>query len=104
MARRGTRHVQGYFLRGPIPLDWLTACREMSGKTIMTALAIWWQSGMHDTREGLKITTKGLARFGVDRKAKDRALKSLEEAGLIAVAREPGKNPVVGILDGPKGS
>jgi DNA-binding transcriptional ArsR family regulator len=99
MARTRTRYVEGYFLRGPIPLDWLTALTDMSGKTVMTALAIWWQAGLHGKREGLKLTTAGLQRFGVDRKAKDRALKALEDAGLISVVRKAGKNPAVSILE-----
>src|SRR5271166_1190233 len=72
-----TVYIQGLFLRGPIPLDWLTACHDMSGKTIMVALAIWWQAGIHG-RQNIKLTTAGLKRFGVDRKAKDRALTALE--------------------------
>jgi hypothetical protein len=85
------------FLRGPIPLNWLTACQEMSGKTIMVALAIWWQAGMHG-RQNLKLTTSGLKRFGVDRKAKDRALATLEEAGLVSVLRQRGRNPLITLL------
>jgi hypothetical protein len=85
------------FLRGPIPLNWLTACSDMSGKTIMAALAIWFQSGMHG-RHNFKLTTSGLQRFGVDRKAKDRALAALEEAGLITVTRQRGRNPLITLV------
>ena len=93
-----TVYVQGQpFLRGPIPLNWLTACNDMSGKTIMAALAIWWQAGMHG-RQNVKLTTSGLQALGVDRKAKDRALAALEEAGLIAVTRQRGRNPLISLI------
>ena len=45
------------------------------------------------------LTTAILNRFHVDRKAKYRALRALEVAGLISVSRQPRKNPVVTILD-----
>jgi hypothetical protein len=92
-----TVYVEGLFLRGPVPLNWLTACNEMSGKTIMAALAIWWQAGMHG-RQNIKLTTSGLKRFGVDRKAKDRALVTLEKAGLVRIQRHRGRNPLITLV------
>ena len=47
----------------------------------------------------MRLTTAILKRFGVNRKAKYRALKSLEDAGLIRVHRELRKNSVVTILE-----
>ena len=31
------------FLRGPIPLGWVTAAASLPGKTINVALALWWR-------------------------------------------------------------
>jgi hypothetical protein len=39
-------------------------------------------------------------RFGLNRNAKYRALRSLENAGLVDVERKLGRSPVVTILDG----
>ncbi len=47
----------------------------------------------------LKLTTAVLNRFGINRKVKTRALTALEGAGLISVSRQPGKNPLVSILE-----
>ena len=47
----------------------------------------------------ITLTTAILQRFGVGRKAKYRALKHLQSAGLIAVHQKPRRNPVVTILD-----
>jgi DNA-binding transcriptional ArsR family regulator len=49
-------------------------------------------------RQNIKLTTSGLKRFGVDRKAKDRALAALEEAGLISVIRQRGRNPLITLV------
>jgi DNA-binding transcriptional ArsR family regulator len=46
----------------------------------------------------VRLTTAILKRFSVNRKAKYRALKGLEDAGLVRVRREPRRNPVVTIL------
>jgi hypothetical protein len=47
----------------------------------------------------ITLTTAILQRFGVNRKAKYRALEHLQEAGLIAVHQKPRRNPVVTILE-----
>jgi len=40
-----------------------------------------------------------LQKLGVDRDAKARCLKALQEAGLITVDQQPGRNPRVTILE-----
>jgi hypothetical protein len=92
--------VDGEFLRGPIPLAWLgRVCRLRGQKVLAVALAVWFVSGLRGRREGLKVTTRVVQRFGVnDRSAKKRALDALERAGLIRVDRQQGKNPLVTIL------
>src|SRR5262249_13109563 len=41
------RHKQGeHFLRGPIPLKWLTMASSLPGKALHVALAIWYGSGL----------------------------------------------------------
>jgi hypothetical protein len=87
------------FLKGPIPLPWLAAASMLSGKAPPTVgLAVWFEAGRRKSRE-VKLTTAILKRFGVNRKAKYRALKSLEKSRLVRVRREPRRNPVVTILD-----
>src|SRR5437588_346682 len=87
--------IKGEFLRGPIPRSWLSRACALPGKATATALAIWFLSGLRGRTDNLKLTSGILARFHVDRSAKSRALKALEEAGLISVKREARKNPVV---------
>ena len=92
------KQIKGEFLKGPIPLDWLSAACGLDGKAALAvSLAIWFESGRRRSKQ-VKLTTAILDRFGVNRKAKYRALASLEQAGLIAVSRQLRKNPVVTIL------
>lgn len=93
------KKITGEFLKGPIPLTWLTAASMLSGKApLAVGLAVWFEAGRRKSRE-VKLTTAILKRFGVNGKAKYRALKSLEKAGLVRVRRKPRRNPVVTILD-----
>lgn len=93
------KKILGEFLKGPIPLPWLTVAAQLSGKApVAVGLAIWFESGRRKSNE-VKLTTAILQRFAVKRKSKYSALKSLEDAGLIRVRREPRKNPMVTILE-----
>jgi hypothetical protein len=92
--------VRGEFLKGPVPLDWLGPAAKLPGKApLATALAIMFEAGRRRSSV-IKLTTAILQRFGVNRKAKYRALKRLQDAGLIAVHQKPRRNPVVTILNG----
>lgn len=90
--------IQGEFLKGPIPLAWLGRAAKLPGKaSLATALAIMFEVGRRRSQE-IILTTAILKRFGVNRKAKYRALKLLEKTGLISVVRRPRKNPLVSVL------
>ncbi len=100
--KRPPRHrPNGEFLRGPIPLSWLTPAARLPGRTLALALALWFQSGRTGNRQA-NLTSPILARFGVNRKALYRGLQALEMAGLVRVDRRRGKNPAVEILDAPE--
>lgn len=94
------RRVRGEFLKGPLPLAWLTAASKLTGKSpLAVGLALWFEAGRRRSMT-VNLTTAILTRFGVrDRKAKYRGLCALEEAGLIEVVRVPRRNPTVTILD-----
>jgi len=101
---RTPKRIQGEFLKGPIPLNWLTIASELRGKSpLAVALAVWFQVGRRKSME-VVLTSAVLERFGVKRKAKYTALHSLEVAGLLRVQRRPRRNPIVTVLDVPDAS
>ncbi|HEY7426212.1 MAG TPA: hypothetical protein VH682_18420 [Gemmataceae bacterium] len=64
------KRIKGEFLKGPIPLNWLTVAAKLSGKgPVAVALAIWFEVGRRRSKE-IKLTTAVIERFGIDRKAK----------------------------------
>ena len=92
--RKGER-----FLKGPIPMHWLSKAIPLSGKELAVAIVLWHFAGMLDTSI-IKLTNAKVRRFGLDRYAKTRGLEGLEKAGLVRVERAKGRSPVVTILDG----
>jgi hypothetical protein len=96
------KKIMGEFLKGPIPLPWLTVASKLAGKgPLAVALAVWFEAGRRKSKE-VRLTSTVLERFNVNRKAKYRALESLEKAGLVSVRREARRNPKVTILDHPE--
>jgi hypothetical protein len=94
------RHRSGEFLKGPIPLAWLSPAARLPGRALAVALSIWFER-CRKRRNTVKLTSPLLARFGVNRKALYRGLQALESAGLVTVERQQGKNPVVTIRTPP---
>jgi hypothetical protein len=88
------------FLRGPIPLDWLCKAARLPGKTLHVGLALWLEAGF---RNSLVVTLSNVSgrQFGLDRNSKYRALKWLEQAGLVAVERKLGRAPMITIHNQP---
>lgn len=93
------RRIKGEFLKGPIPLNWLSTASGLRGKAALAVgLAIWFEAGRRKSNN-INLTRAICERFGVNRKAKYRGLTSLENANLISVVRRPRKNPMVTILE-----
>jgi hypothetical protein len=91
--------MKGEFLKGPIPLAWLSRAAGLPGKSPLgIALAVMFEVGRKRTQEVI-LTNAVVARFGLNRKSKYRGTAALERAGLIAVKRRPQKNPIVTVLE-----
>jgi hypothetical protein len=87
----------GKFLRGPVPWDWLAKAAKLPGKALHVGLALWRLSGATKS-DTVRLSNVELDAMGVDRNAKSRALKHLEQAGLVRVSQAPGQAPVVTII------
>jgi len=82
-----------------IPLLWAIKATALKGKSAAVGIVLWYLSGISKSST---VTLSGvqLNRFGIHRLAARRALKWLEDAGLIKVARNGKKSPRVTILEG----
>jgi hypothetical protein len=90
------------FLRGPIPLVWLSRACRLSPKALAVGLALWFKAGMSKNSPEVVASPGLLKRFGVmARRTQYQALSNLERAGLVAVDRGRGRCPRVTILETP---
>ncbi len=86
-----------WFLKGPVPWGWLEQAARQPGRALHVAIALWFRSGLKRSKT-VKVPRAVLSTMGVDRHAGYRGLAALERAGLVHVARVPGKSPEVTIL------
>jgi hypothetical protein len=96
--KRPPRHRPGqWFLRGPVPWTWLEAAARLPGKALPLGLCLWREVGRHRCRT-VRLCLRNLT-MGIDRHTARRALRALESAGLVAVARKPGRGVEVTLLE-----
>jgi DNA-binding MarR family transcriptional regulator len=84
------------FLKGPVPMSWLASASKLGGKALAVGIALWRLAGATKSQTVILSTTE-VATLGVDRNSKSRALRALEQAGLVSVERRPGCLPRVTI-------
>ena len=96
--RRGPpRHRPGsWFLKGPIPGDWLSKAARLPGHALHVGLALWYLAGLRKT-ETVKPTWQTWERFGVSPDSALRGLRALEQSRLVSVVRNRGCAPTVTI-------
>jgi len=85
------------FIKGPIPLGWISGAAHLPGKTLHVALALQYLAGLTKSNT-VKLPAKTLEVMGVARGAKADALARLQQARLISIDQLPGRAPVVTLL------
>jgi DNA-binding MarR family transcriptional regulator len=92
--RDSQRRQRQRFLKGPIPIDVIAAAARLPGKSLAVLLAIRHRADL--TRSQTVALPRALMmQFGVQKDSKARALRALEEAGLVRVDRSKGQSPKV---------
>ena len=81
----------------PVPMEWFRRACRLPGKAVVVALAAWYRSKRQGSAT-VVLSQAGLSELGVSRQAKYRALRRLEEAGLVAVRRRGHKSPEVTVI------
>lgn len=92
-------HMRGQrFLKGPIPVPWISRASELPGKALQVATALWYVAGLTKSRV-VRLAPSLLEEFGVKRSAWHRALRLLESAELVSVERRGYRRAVITLLD-----
>ena len=91
------RRINGHFVKGPIPLTWISKAAQLPGKSVNAGLACWYLMGLKKTHT-FKLSNMVASKFGLNKDSKARSLKHLEQAGLIRCTRDVGRSVVVEML------
>jgi hypothetical protein len=86
------------FLKGPIPMTWLSQAAKLPGKVMNLSIAIWWLHGMKKA-PAFKLTSKSFRLLNISRDAVSDGLKRLEGLGLITIIKRSGKTPLITIIE-----
>lgn len=89
--------IKKKFLKGPIPLDWLTAAAQLPGKAINVGITLWWLDGMSKTGI-LKLTRQAQLALNISKDAERDGLRRLQKAGLIELTTRSGQRHSIRIV------
>jgi hypothetical protein len=79
-------------------LGWITIAANLPGRALHAGITVWYAASQSGST-AVHLSNILCLRFGLDRNAKYRALRSLEVAGLVGVKRMRGRSPLVTIRD-----
>jgi hypothetical protein len=81
-----------------MPWDWLQQAARLPGSAWAVGLCLWKLSGCRRSRT-VPFRLRRAEDLGVSLWAARHGLRALERAGLVAVERHPGRNPIVTLRD-----
>jgi hypothetical protein len=88
------------FLKGPVPWPWLVRAMALPGKSLAIGLILWLQCGIARRQTVLFCLARAVD-DGIPTSTARRAVRALEQAGLVAIRRRPGRGLEVTVLDPP---
>lgn len=91
------RPVTERFLKGPVPLWWLQKAGVLGRAPVVVGLVLWFQYGLTG-RNPVKLSNVALQPWEISRYAKYRALRRLEDAGLVNVERKGSQSPDIELV------
>jgi len=91
VSRGFKRRHKGRFLKGPIPMPLIAAAAKLPGQSLALYLAVHHQTALAGKQQ-VTLPSGLLVEMGINRDAKARGLRHLENAGLIRVERVRGRS------------
>ena len=95
--------IKDPFLRGPIPMEWLSSASALCKSALLVGLALWFLRGVMGKQCPVKFTSAARRSMRLTREQSRRGIPALEAAGLLRVVKGGrGRCPVVEILTAPR--
>lgn len=91
ISRQRERRMQSRFLKGPIPMNDLSAASRLPGQALALYLAVRHRC---DISRSAAVTLPAplLRQLGINKDGKSRAIRALSAAGLIMVEQRRGRS------------
>src|SRR5262249_34921757 len=83
---------------GPIPWAWWLPASRLSGASLQVSAVCWLLAGWERSAD-FALALSDWAEFGLSRRSVPPGLAALEGAGLVSVARRPGRSPTISLID-----
>jgi DNA-binding transcriptional ArsR family regulator len=94
---RRPKPVRGNFIAGPVDVAWVCEASHMGVKALLVGLALWHIRGLKKT-DTFIVSNLRVGEWGIKPDAKSRALRALEKAGLVTIARRGKRSPQVTLV------
>jgi hypothetical protein len=86
------------FLKGPVPLVWLSAAHRLGHASFTVGIECWHLAGLNRSRAFRLNLSRLRVAPAMARSSARRGLARLEKAGLVTVARPAGQRVVVALI------
>ena len=88
------------FLRGPVPMEWLSSANALCKSALPVGLALWFLRGVMGKQCPVKFTSAARRSMRLTREQSRRGIPALEAAGLLRVVKGGrGRCTVVEIIE-----
>ena len=94
LAEITSKQAAKFFLHPKIEMLWVEKAADLGIQALMVGILLHFRS-VWCGKDSVKLPKELLDKFHISRGVKQRALKSLEEAGLISVFQETGRSPLI---------
>jgi DNA-binding transcriptional ArsR family regulator len=94
---RRPKPVRGKFIAGPVDVAWICEASRLGVKALLVGLALWHIRGLRKSNTFI-VSNLIVRDWGIEPDAKSRALRALEKAGLVTIARRGKRSPRVTLV------
>ncbi|MBR96782.1 MAG: hypothetical protein CMA81_08270 [Euryarchaeota archaeon] len=89
-----TKRESGFFLHPQVQLVWVEMAAQLGTQALVVGILLQFRF-LLSQKESVTLPKNFLVKFGISKGVKQRALKSLEEAGLVSIVQEIGRSPLI---------
>ena len=91
------KQESGFFLHPQVQLAWIEGAAQLGIQALVVGILLQFRA-LRSRKESVTLPKNFLAKFWISRGVKQRALKTLENAGLVRVAKVVGQSTKITLL------